>query len=174
MSRSTRWTMAALFAGLLMGCGDDSTRPIDEEPTAELVETLRSATEAYHDFDAAVDAGFEEASPCVESPAGGMGFHYARMASVDATVDAADPEILLYEPVDGGNMRLVGVEFLVLSEPWDAGNAEPPMVAGQAFNDHRATDLRHGLPFPHYDLHVWAWEENPTGLFAPFNPAIAC
>jgi hypothetical protein len=26
----------------------------------------------------------------------------------------------------------------------------------------------------HYDLHVWLWEDNPTGLFAMFNPAISC
>ena len=26
----------------------------------------------------------------------------------------------------------------------------------------------------HYDLHVWFWEDNPDGLFAPFNPALSC
>src|SRR6266498_2895652 len=26
----------------------------------------------------------------------------------------------------------------------------------------------------HYDLHVWLWQDNPTGLFAPFNPRLAC
>lgn len=73
-----------------------------------MVETIRDATQAYQDIDAAIAAGFEQASPCVESPAGGMGFHYGLMTSVDATLDAADPEILLYEPIEGGDLRLGG------------------------------------------------------------------
>jgi hypothetical protein len=26
----------------------------------------------------------------------------------------------------------------------------------------------------HYDQHVWLFETNPSGLFAPFNPALSC
>jgi hypothetical protein len=26
----------------------------------------------------------------------------------------------------------------------------------------------------HYDLPIWVAEENPNGLFAQFNPTIAC
>jgi hypothetical protein len=26
----------------------------------------------------------------------------------------------------------------------------------------------------HYDLHVWVWEDNPLGLFAPVNSNLAC
>ena len=26
----------------------------------------------------------------------------------------------------------------------------------------------------HYDLHVWFWEDNPAGLFVPFNTAVTC
>jgi hypothetical protein len=25
-----------------------------------------------------------------------------------------------------------------------------------------------------YSLHVWLWEFNPSGLFAPFNPRVSC
>jgi hypothetical protein len=164
----------AVLGGLLIGCDDDPAAPVEEDPVADLVETIRDATQAYHDVDAAIAAGFEQASPCVESPAGGMGFHYGRMASVDATLDAADPEILLYEPIEGGGLRLVGIEFLVLSEPWDAANAGAPSLVDESFDDHRDPDLWHGLPFPHYEFHVWAWEENPSGLFTPFNPAVSC
>ena len=27
---------------------------------------------------------------------------------------------------------------------------------------------------PHYDLHVWVWQANPAGIFAPFNPNVSC
>jgi hypothetical protein len=26
----------------------------------------------------------------------------------------------------------------------------------------------------HYDLHVWLYADNPSGLFAPFNPSLSC
>jgi hypothetical protein len=26
----------------------------------------------------------------------------------------------------------------------------------------------------HYDLHVWTEVANPAGVFAPFNPKVAC
>ncbi|TVR63145.1 MAG: hypothetical protein EA422_10055 [Gemmatimonadales bacterium] len=38
---------------------------------------MRAGTSRYHDFSQAVDDGFEAFSPCVASPMGGMGIHYA-------------------------------------------------------------------------------------------------
>src|SRR5690606_24919486 len=107
-------------------------------------------------------------------PAGGMGIHYANNGLVDGAVDAGKPEMLLYEPSAGGGMELVGVEFMVMADAWDAANGSPPELAGQSFDDHRAEADRHGLPFAHYDLHVWVWKDNPAGVFAPFNPAVSC
>ena len=26
----------------------------------------------------------------------------------------------------------------------------------------------------HYDLHVWLWKHNPSGLYAPWNPDATC
>jgi hypothetical protein len=26
----------------------------------------------------------------------------------------------------------------------------------------------------HYDLHVWLWKHNPTGMFAEWNPNVRC
>ena len=30
-----------------------------------------------------------------------------------------------------------------------------------------------GLP-AFYELHVWAWKDNPTGTFADMNPTVSC
>jgi hypothetical protein len=30
-----------------------------------------------------------------------------------------------------------------------------------------------GMPV-HYDLHVWLWKTNPSGLFNPWNPDLSC
>ena len=27
---------------------------------------------------------------------------------------------------------------------------------------------------PHYDLHVWLYRDNPSGMFAQFNPNVSC
>jgi hypothetical protein len=30
-----------------------------------------------------------------------------------------------------------------------------------------------GMPW-HWDLHVWVWANNPSGVFEQWNPAISC
>lgn len=40
-------------------------------------------------------------------------------------------------------------------------------VAGKGAN------ARPGQP-PHSDLHVWVWQANPSGMFAPSNPNVNC
>lgn len=170
--RSIRAAVIVCGALLLPACDDDPAQPADggEQDVEQLVTALRSMSQPFQDIDAALAAGYEEASPCIAN----MGFHYVKPDRVDGTVIDDQPELLLYEPQADGEMRLVGVEYLVMAPDWDAVNDAPPSVAGQAFDDHRAENQRHGLPFPHYDLHVWIWEENTMGLFVPFNPAVAC
>jgi hypothetical protein len=137
--------------------------------------TLRRATARYHDVDAALDDGFLAPPPeaCVAAPPGGMGYHYVNPARMDLVIDPALPEAVLYEPMHNGKLRLVAVEFLVHGDSWDAVNADPPSIAGQVFDpppDRTAVDP----PGPFYTLHVWLWKNNPSGLFAPFNPRVSC
>jgi hypothetical protein len=50
--------------------------------------------------------------------------------------DFLNPAILLYEPQADGGLEPVGVENLVFKEAWHAaGNTEPPVFAGQSFNE---------------------------------------
>lgn len=171
MSRVRFALVSALALTVLVGCDDDPAAP--EDPVEQLLSDIRSSTEAYHQVDAALADGYVEASPCVASPDGGMGFHYAKESLVDATVEPTEPELLLYEPTTDG-LRLVGVEYMVMAPAWDESNDELPELLGQAFDDHRPEEARHGIPFPHYDLHVWAWTSNPSGTFASFNPGVSC
>jgi hypothetical protein len=32
---------------------------------------------------------------------------------------------------------------------------------------------RYGIP-AFYELHIWAWKDNPRGTFADFNPNVTC
>jgi hypothetical protein len=102
-----------------------------------------------------------------------------RLDGSDAVVDPARPEILVYEPNADGGRTLVALEYMVFEQAWAAaGNAGPPTLAGEPFTlmtDDPATptDEAHGFE-PHYELHVWTHRENPTGLFAEFNPNVSC
>lgn len=157
------------LAVLLLAAGCDSPNDAPDP-----LEELRDATEAFQQVTAAQAAGYAAAGPCVASPAGGMGIHYVNQALVDATVDPRRPEALLYAPTAGGGRELVGAEFVVVADAWDASHTTPPTLAGQSFDDHRDPAARHGLPFAHYDLHVWVWRANPAGMFTPFNPTVSC
>src|SRR3546814_3909937 len=88
-----------------------------------------------------------------------MGLHYANGIRVgDGTLDANRPEVLVYEPLRGGRMQLVAVEYLVIAEAWDANNTAPPVLQGQLFH-YQGSPNRYGLP-AFYGLHVWAWKDN--------------
>jgi len=139
----------------------------------------RAATAGYHDFAAATADGFGELRDsngiaCIDNPAGGMGIHYVLGSRVgDPTESAATPEALIYEPQKNGQMRLVGLEYVVLQSSWQgAGNTAAPTLFGQAFEPVAAGN-RYGLP-PFYELHVWLWKHNPSGMFADWNPTVSC
>ncbi|MEJ8756919.1 hypothetical protein WG947_07935 [Pontibacter sp. H259] len=145
----------------------------DAEQNKVLAE-VRRATARYHRVAAAEEDGYMLTSPCVATEIGGMGHHYLNIANLqDGVVDPSRPEVLVYEPRKNGTMKLVAVEFMVLAEPWDAVNDDPPMLGSQEFEDHRNPNPGEP-PFPHYQLHAWVWQHNPLGMHAPFNPTVTC
>lgn len=169
MSHDAHAAHAVAAAGLP---GQSGVSPADQ---AELG-AIRAATAHYQRFEVAEADGFVPLSPCVAIPGGpGMGYHYGRVDRIqDPAIIATEPEILLYEPMSNGRLRLVGVEYMVHGGAWyAAGNTEPPSVAGRTFDPpnpmHPEEHLR-----PFYTLHVWVWRDNPGGMFAPFNPNVSC
>ena len=88
-------------------------------------------------------------------------------------IDPAHPEALIYEPV-GNRRRLVGVEYIVDAQNrrrWTAMTA-PPALEGQLFQFVNAPN-RYNLD-PFFELHVWAWRENPSGAFVDWNNNVSC
>lgn len=138
-----------------------------------LVEAVRKATANYKDIQAAEAAGYGLFHACVSGPQeGAMGVHYVNGDLVsDGKVDASRPEALMYEYKDG-RYQLVGVEYVVLAEDWNAANETPPTLNGQLFSLTGAPN-RYGIP-AFYALHVWAWKDNPNGMFADWNPRVTC
>jgi hypothetical protein len=104
--------------------------------SATPVDTVRRATAQFKDVHKAQAAGYALLHGCVSGPqAGAMGIHFANGGLVgDGALDAQHPEALLYEPKDG-NLQLVGVEYVVMADAWNANHQNmPPVLMGQLFN----------------------------------------
>lgn len=132
--------------------------------------TLHAATARFHRYDeVAKNAGytFLFMNMCMvdQSPQklGGMGFHYVNPQLLDDKVDVANPEALLYEPEANGRLRLVAVEYVIPKDAWKADTL--PVLFGQKLQLNA---------FNLYALHVWAWENNPSGIYASWNPRVSC
>jgi hypothetical protein len=152
----------------------------------EQLTEARAATAQYHKESKALADGFFSTFECVEVPGlGAMGVHYVNPARMmDISVNASEPEALLYFRQPDNTMRLVGLEYVApaLSNgaPWFGGENTPPPVVdnpapvlfGRTFDGPMAGHTP-GQPW-HYDLHVWAWRDNPLGLFFPFNSKLSC
>ena len=173
---------ANLLAGiaLLCGCGDpnvtDTTADVQVRAGASAsfgaavqkdLATLRQVTATFHQFDKAVAAGWSaKITSCMQDPTlGGMGFHYGNVGLIDGTARVDQPELLLYEPEKNGRLRLVAVEYII-PYAFHSRDAEPPVLFGQQFAQVDAFQL--------WGLHAWVWEDNRSGMFAPWNPRVTC
>jgi hypothetical protein len=122
---------------------------------------VRRATAAFHDTEDANAAGYFAFLPCFDKPGvGGMGQHLVNKSLLDGVINATQPEALVYE-VNGDQLTLVAVEYIV---PFGAWGSTPPTLFGQSF--HRNETL--GL----WALHAWIWRHNPLGMFADYNPRV--
>ena len=142
--------------------------------SSTLVQTVRTATEQFLNVNNATSAGYGSFLGCVAGPDhGAMGVHYINGTILGkGQLDATQPQALIYEP-DNGQMRLVGVEFIVDAATWLANNNNtPPVLDGQVFNFVDAPN-RYNVP-SFFELHVWAWRDNPQGAFVDWNNAVTC
>jgi hypothetical protein len=139
-----------------------------------------ATTAKFHRVEAALAAGYELGyvngsgariiTGCIAHPTdGAMGYHYFNKQLVDdLVVDPLKPEGLVYESGSNGRLRLVAVEYVVPganSNP--PGVSEPPSVFGMPM-----VILVPAVGF--YTLHAWVWKHNPSGVFAHWNPRVAC
>lgn len=139
-----------------------------------LVKAVRDATRRFQDPAQAIAEGYLPTFGCVtDTSAGVMGVHFINMSLVmDPQLDIAHPEIVVYEPLGGGRYRLVAADYLVDQATWDAANPGPPELLGQLFHLFPAPNRFRLNAF--YTLHVWAWQDNPRGTFANWNPTVSC
>jgi hypothetical protein len=145
------------------------------QKASELVKIVRDVTDRFRDPAVADREGYKPAFGCVSGPDyGAMGMHFVNMDLVgDPALDVRRPEIVIYEPLPSGRLRLIGADYLVLASAWDALHpGAPPQLMGQLLHLFEAPN-RFGLP-AFYTLHVWAWKENPTGTFVNWHANVSC
>jgi len=168
------------------------------EPT---LAEVRQLTERFRDVKVALAEGYIrdpfdlcDTAAMMGRPAsvGAMGVHYfrpdvlgitappsPRVNGVGIHTDFRTPSILIYEPQADGSLELVAVENLAFVAAWRAaGHDKPPTFHGVAYdfmidNPNTAVDEAHMFE-AHFDRHVWIYRDNPSGVFAPFNPAVTC
>jgi hypothetical protein len=148
---------------------------LDDQSSADtLLKVVRQATEKFKDVTAAEAAGYVLQFGCVTGDdAGAMGLHYINADLVNnGVLDPTRPQIVIYEPTPRGGRRLIGADFLVLADTWNATHSSPPELMGQLFHLFTSPN-RFGLP-AFYTLHVWAWKQNPKGAFVNWHPDVSC
>ena len=140
------------------------------QANSPMVLKVRKATARFRDINVALAEGYAPGTPCVSGPnSGAMGVHLINGALLGKEVDAETPEALIYEPSPNGRMRLVGVEIITFASDWVD---EVPVLDGHLLHYVGAPN-RYGIP-AFYEIHVWAWRNNPDGTFADWNPRVTC
>jgi len=190
MKRTRILAVAAIAIAPISGCVDQPLEPVAPDVTAERdgapapiaqhgnrggndhaagvrkwAREVRRVTRRFHRIDRAASAGYDaRLTECLESPAGGMGLHYGNPTLIDGVVEEQAPEVLLYEPLPNGRLRLVAVEYVVPYTAWDG--PQPPSLNGVSFHRNDGFGL--------WVLHLWAWKANPSGILADWNPRVSC
>ena len=167
-SRARRTAAAAVVAAGLLAAGAwaQDMAGMGEPDPAEVTRAYLAGA-PFQDVAAAQAAGYVSTLTslgCFHDEArGGMGLHYLREDLMDAVLDVAQPEALVYELDAFGNVAgLVAHEYIVPVEAWDGSG--PPTLFGMELHQHPVLPL--------WVLHAWLWKDNPSGTFEDYNPAV--
>jgi hypothetical protein len=148
---------------------DGANLRVDPAAQNKLLASVRNATAKYHRIEAALADGYAPRGDCME----GLGIHYVKEDLLNGEIIPTQPEVLLYEPMKNGQLRLVGVAFIVVASQAAAtpsfGNVELELHEPHTNGHHH-----HHFDFPHYQIHVWVWKNNPLGLYETHNPNVVC
>jgi hypothetical protein len=199
---SCRSLLAAGVAAALLPLATLATEPVDYTPDytklmehsdhhgvhdSALVKKIFDATKRYQNIREALvvdnsnkylkpQPQWVVGTPCVSGPeTGAMGIHIVNPNRLgNGKVDFAAPAALIYEPQPNGDMVLVGLEYIQDATAWHTANgkASVPSLDGHLMNFVDAPN-RYGLD-PFYEIHVWAFQENPKGAFADWNTHVTC
>jgi hypothetical protein len=174
-ARMTRLATASIGAILLAsGVVGSATARSD-------LQTAKAATARFHDLSLAGNAGFGQppaSAPlhfCISSldDTGAMGFHYINGLHLDKVLDPSLPEVLVYAPDKHGQLKLAALEYVIFQADWYAHHPADSMPELFGHELMVGDAARFQIP-PFFALHVWLYQDNPTDMFASFNPNVSC
>jgi hypothetical protein len=180
ISSVSRFGIAAVIALIGMGGPFIGTANADDAPKAD-IEAMRKALAKYEDPYVAVRDLYLSTVGCVhydgskmeghmDYPKGAMGVHFVNL-TIQGPPDPLKPNVLIYEPVGKGKLKLVAAEWLV---PLAVAKGRPSLL-GQPFQGPmEGHEPLIPKDFHHYDLHAWLFKDNPLGMFSPTNPDVSC
>lgn len=132
------------------------------------VAQLRLVTAQFQRIEVVQAAGYSLASSqCLKNSGfGGLGYRYINTSLIDAKVDIQQPEVIIYVPGPNGALQLGAVEYVVPVAMWNATHTGWPQMMGHQFHLNPSLNA--------YVLHIWVWENNPSGMFEDWNPKVSC
>lgn len=141
---------------------------------------IRKATRIYQDTNSAMAAGYQRFGPDMPN----LGYHWINpRLIVDTLIDPMRPEVLTYLNVNG-QLILTGVAFAYAFTP----GKNPPKLPFKEMEWHyysgNIREAAYGIQHKYspYEkrkmvrlamVHVWAWTDNPNGLFGSDNWALS-
>jgi hypothetical protein len=165
--------LAGILAMASLAFARQKAQPEGQGDQSKLIEIVRNATKQYQEVSKATSAGYSPLYGCISgSDHGAMGIHYVNGSLLNGTVEATQPQALIYEPLSNGDLKLVGVEYIVDAKTWMQSHSGPPVLEGQVFLFVDAPNRYTINSF--FELHVWAWRDNPQGPFVDWNDHVTC
>jgi hypothetical protein len=180
ISGVNRFGIAAVIALISIGGPFNGAAKADDAPKAD-IEAMRKALAKYEDPYVAVRDLYLSTVGCVhydgskmeghmDYPKGAMGVHFVNL-TIQGPPDPLKPNVLIYEPLGKGKLKLVAAEWLV---PLAVAKGRPSLL-GQPFQGPmEGHEPLIPKDFHHYDLHAWLFKDNPLGMFTPTNPDVSC
>ena len=189
MRMNAGWLLLVLLCVGEWGCAEP--RAVEAKSAFD---AIRATTEKYKDVKVALADGYQrDPMNICETPAhmgviqdlGAMGIHYVRpdllgigkdQTRLDVTRAHADfnqPAGLIYEPQPDKSLALVAIENVVSATTWETtGHNGPPTFFETPF---RLRPANSGMQTAsQYELQIWLYRDNPSGMFAPYNPNVTC
>ena len=128
---------APLLASSIVGAEPRAMQHISHlsDTSSTLVRKVRQATQPFMNVNQAMGAGYQQFLGCVSGPQeGAMGVHFVNSHYVgDGELDVDHPEALIYE-FRNGSARLVGVEYIVMADDWNARHPSLPYWRARCFS----------------------------------------
>src|SRR5262249_32672636 len=105
----------------------NDSKATQQSAQENLVRIVRASTERLREVPSAEREGYHLLFGCVPGPdSGAMGLHFAKQAFLenppmtpDGEIDPTLPQIVIYEPIPGGGLRLIGADYLLFADAWD-------------------------------------------------------